>query len=139
LCQFFFAGAVAGGLYRQGQVKRLATGVAVWDWFCFYIACTSSVSPEGLLFEPVNLMNRMKLSLLLGLFVGVFVASFDCEACSVCMGASGLTAEATNNAIFFMLGTLFLVFGGIIAAGISIVRKSRMAVSAYAELNSLVK
>jgi hypothetical protein len=55
------------------------------------------------------------------------------------MGASGLTAEATNNAIFFMLGTLFLVFGGIIAAGISIVRKSRMAVSAYAELNSLVK
>jgi hypothetical protein len=55
------------------------------------------------------------------------------------MGASGLTAEATNNAIFFMLGTLFLVFGGIIAAGISIVRRSRMAVSAYAELNSLVK
>jgi hypothetical protein len=85
------------------------------------------------------LLNRMKRSFLLVLLASTFFASFDCEACSVCMGASGLTAEATNNAIFFMLGTLFLVFGGIIAAGISIVRKSRMAVSAYAELNSLVK
>jgi len=81
----------------------------------------------------------MKRHLLLGLLGSASFASFDCEACSVCMGASGLTAEATNNAIFFMLGTLFLVFGGIIAAGISIVRRSRMAVSAYAELNSLVK
>jgi hypothetical protein len=84
-------------------------------------------------------MNRMKRAFLLGFLASAFFASSECEACSVCMGASGLTAEATNNAIFFMLGTLFLVFGGIIAAGISIVRKSRMAVSAYAELNSLVK
>lgn len=57
----------------------------------------------------------------------------------MCMGASGLTAEATNNAIFFMLGTLLLVFGGIVSVGVSIVRKSRMAVPAMVELNSLVK
>lgn len=57
----------------------------------------------------------------------------------MCMGASGLTAEATNNAIFFMLGTLLLVFGGIVSVGVSIVRKSRMAVPAMVELDSLVK
>ena len=69
----------------------------------------------------------------------LLLSVLDAEACSVCMGASGLTAEATNNAIFFMLGTLLVVFGGIIAVGVSIVRKSRMAVPAYVELNSLVK
>lgn len=55
------------------------------------------------------------------------------------MGASGLTADATNNAIFFMLGTLFLVFGGIIAVGVSIVRRSRMAIPEYVEASSLNK
>jgi len=67
------------------------------------------------------------------------VAVVPSEACSVCMGASGLTADATNNAIFFMLGTLFLVFGGIIAVGVSIVRRSRMAIPEYVEASSLSK
>lgn len=73
------------------------------------------------------------------LFLSSTALGLSSEACSVCMGASGLTAEATNNAIFFMLGTLFLVFGGIVAAGVSIVRRSRMALPACVELNSLVK
>jgi hypothetical protein len=75
---------------------------------------------------------------MLSLFLAL-VAFVPAEACSVCMGASGLTADATNNAIFFMLGTLLLVFGGIIAVGISIVRRSRMAIPEYVEASSLSK
>lgn len=80
----------------------------------------------------------MPMRAMLSLFLAI-AAVAPAEGCSVCMGASGLTADATNNAIFFMLGTLFLVFGGIIAVGVSIVRRSRMAIPEYVEASSLSK
>ena len=80
----------------------------------------------------------MPMRAMLSLFLAL-AAVVPAEGCSVCMGASGLTADATNNAIFFMLGTLFLVFGGIIAVGVSIVRRSRMAIPEYVEASSLSK
>lgn len=105
-------------------------GVAGLGCCCWSMGFTLFGSLEE---SSCSLMKRLICSLILALMWK------EAEACSVCMGASGLTAEATNNAIFFMLGTLVMVFGGIIAAGVSIVRKSRTAVAAHVEVNCLVK
>ena len=118
-----------------GIVDRGESGVWVRKrWTRYFI-----VRVRRIFYSEISRYYRlvqMKRSLL---FLGSIAFGLSSEACSVCMGASGLTAEATNNAIFFMLGTLFLVFGGIVAAGVSIVRRSRMALPVCIELNSLVK
>jgi hypothetical protein len=77
-------------------------------------------------------MKKMKpLAASLALFVSATVSS---EACSVCMGGGGLTAEAANGAIFVMLGVLAGVLGLIVLAGYSLVKRGQMPVPPHAEL-----
>ncbi len=62
----------------------------------------------------------------------------DAFGCTVCMGASGQVAEASNGAIFVMLGVLGLVFSMIIGFGVALVRRSRLPIPPELELtNSL--
>ena len=54
------------------------------------------------------------------------VTSASASACSVCMGAkNGSLAEATNGAIFLLLGILAVVLIGVTAVGVALVRRSK--------------
>ncbi len=65
----------------------------------------------------------------------VWASSFSAEACSVCMGANGSSiGEASNGAIFVMLGVLGTVLSLIVMAGYSVVRRGRLPLPPHAEL-----
>lgn len=67
--------------------------------------------------------------------LALFIAApSSSQACSVCMGGGGLTAEAANGAIFVMLGVLLGVLGLIVLAGYSLVKRGQMPVPPHAEL-----
>ena len=74
------------------------------------------------------------LKLLVGSLAFFVWATVSSEACSVCMGGGGLTAEAANGAIFVMLGVLAGVLGLIVLAGYSLVKRGQMPVPPHAEL-----
>ena len=60
-------------------------------------------------------------------------------ACSVCMGANGGTlADASNGAIFVMLGVLGFVFSLVSLAGYSIVKRGTRPLPPHAELGNVV-
>lgn len=71
----------------------------------------------------------MKSAKCLSFLVFAFLLSMldtGARACSVCMGAkSGPLADATNGAIFLLLGVLFVVLGLISFAGYAIVRRGQ--------------
>lgn len=72
------------------------------------------------------------------IFAGVF-PSVQGYGCTVCMGAkTGPLAEASNGAIFFMLGVLALVFTVLIASGYCLVRRGRVCAEGTAQLISSV-
>jgi hypothetical protein len=59
------------------------------------------------------------------------------HACSVCMGAkTGPLADASNGAIFLMLGVLAVVLSLISLAGFTIVRRGKVPVAPHVELIS---
>jgi len=67
---------------------------------------------------------------------GVFaLTTAQSQACAVCMGGkSGPLADATNGAIFLMLGLLVTVLGLISLVGYTLVRRGKQAVAGHVQL-----
>lgn len=63
------------------------------------------------------------------------LTTIQVQACTVCMGAkSGPLAEATNGAIFLMLGLLATVLTMISLVGYTLVRRGRETVAGHAQM-----
>ena len=63
------------------------------------------------------------------------IATNSSHACTVCMGAkTGPLAEATNAAIFLLLGVLATVLGLISFAGYTLMKRSQAPIPSHHEL-----
>ncbi|MEI6712352.1 MAG: hypothetical protein WCO60_01270 [Verrucomicrobiota bacterium] len=80
-------------------------------------------------------MSPKNAKLALFVIVAFVVTNAQSHACTVCMGGkSGPLADATNGAIFLMLGLLATVLALISLVGYTLVRRGKQAVAGHVQL-----